>query len=545
MALLDANEQRHPRDGSDADGGGAGSSGVVGRGSVGSCAVHAGSGLVGSGAVGSGAEGSGVVGSGAVGSGADGRIGDDCNCDSDCGAELFCTDWGHCGQLQCHGNGECSILVGFALVAIGPTSAAANAVGETPEAKGWADGGLAVAGVAVMGLGARRKKQGSAKRRRSSVNITSAGKHAGTVSALGDHALAAIPTTDDVQLISAPGTVTGYRGVSYDRDRGVYRVTIVKNGSKRRQDFATSLEAAQFYARQMQAHIDTPARPTEAIDGDGRVWRLRVSPRSVTGYTGVELLASRRGLARPYRARYGKQELGYFGTAVGAAIAYAQFESMVGSIGCSTGTSGDSVLIASMLLGKGDDSNGLSMSGDDMGGAGMDGADTVMPLSWVAELIKPDPDTVGGGDQKCRGLGCSEQNHGDVSCGDMRCGDVSCGGLSCGDPSCGNQGCSGLSGSDLGCGEQSCGELSCDNLSHGDFSYGDVSCSGLSCGDLSCSDLGCGDLGCGGPGCRNLSRGDLSCDDLSCGGLSCSDLGCGDLGSDGLGSGDLELLLGL
>ena len=166
------------------------------------------------------------------------------------------------------------------------------------------------------------------------------------VSGQGDYVPAAARTVDEVQPILAPGTITGYRGVSYDRDRELYRATIIVNGRKRRRDFATALEAARCYARHAQPHVTTQTQQAQAVGDDGLLWQLRTSPRSLTGYVGVESLASRRGLARPFRARYGKQEIGYFETAIRAAVAYAQFESMIAEL-----VSGGNTPVESALVG--------------------------------------------------------------------------------------------------------------------------------------------------------------------------------------------------
>ena len=256
------------------------------------------------------------------------------------------------------------------------------------------------------------------------------------------------------------------------------------------------------------------------MDGDGATHQLFLAPGTKTGYKGIEKVSSKRNLGRPFRARHGKCNIGYYPTAEEAAIAYSEHVS-------ARGVAETSAIISELQWLGAVGGNGVSMSGADMGGAGiLGGVDAGVPLSCVvAELMRPDPNTVGGDERICNRLGCSEQDHSDQGCGGQGWSGL---------------GCSKQNRADLGCGGQGCGILS-----RGDFSCDDLSCSGLSCGDLGRGDLGRGDLGCGGLGFGNLSRGDLSCDDLGCSGLSCSDLGCRDLGCSGVGSGDLELLLGL
>ena len=245
--------------------------------------------------------------------------------------------------------------------------------------------------------------------------------HINGVSGLGDFVPAAAPAVAEAQLILAPGTRTGYRGVSYDRDRELYRATIIVNGRKRRRDFATALEAARCYARHAQPHVTTQTQQAQAVGDDGLLWQLRTSPRSLTGYVGVESLASRRGLARPFRARYGKQEIGYFETAIRAAVAYAQFESMIGELVSGGNTPVESVLVDPPHPGA-----------SELSCCGQGGSD----LDWGEQSH---------GDHGC-GEGCSEQDRGSMGCGSQGRGGMGCGNLGCGDFSC-----SGLSCGDLGC----------------------------------------------------------------------------------------------
>ena len=566
------------------------------------CSGAAGSGAVGSGAVGSGAMASGSAGSGEMGYGADGNghIGDDCNSDSDCGAELTCTEWGHRGQLQCDSNGECSILVGFAFVATGhtveDTSPPTAAATDMSELAGW---GTAMSAV-VLGITGRRHQKKGAPRCATGSHIphTTESTRANT----GPSLEADADACGDLQPILAPGTASGYRGVSYDRDRRSYRAVAITKERKRVRlgDFASAWEAAMCYTRHVQrAQVhSTQACPTEAVDHDGVTHQLFLKPGTQTGYKGVEMIAAKRNLGRPFRARHEKCNIGYFSTAMEAAIAYSKYVSARGAsetgaiiselqwlategrnglqvaTGAEMGTDGPrDVVIGDTYLRSIDagvgamgagtshqyegsasaDSGGVSCTGTrgvDMGfvmgtnmrniGTDSAGADSTGASGTVDISLSWMSSELMRVDPDAiyGGQGGSEQGYGKLSCSD----------LGCSGQCCGNQGCSGLSGSDLGCGEQSCGELGCGNLSRGDLSYDGLSCSGLSCSNLCCRGLGCsnqahtkqdyGDTIGGEAGCSELSCGDPSYNELSCSDLDCNGSDCGNLGSGDLVCGD-------
>ena len=170
------------------------------------------------------------------------------------------------------------------------------------------------------------------------------------------------------------------------------------------------------------------------MDGDGATHQLFLAPGTKTGYKGIEKVSSKRNLGRPFRARHGKCNIGYYPTAKEAAIAYSEHVS-------ARGVAETSELQWLGAVGG----NGVSMSEADMGGAGiLDGVDAGVPLSCVvAELMRPEPNTVGGNERICNRLGCSEQDHSDLQgCGGQECSGLGCseqihGDVSCGDVSCG------------------------------------------------------------------------------------------------------------
>ena len=492
-SLLDETEQRHSQVGSDAKGVGADGSGAVGSDAAGSDAVSRKGG-----SSDSSRPNDGIFGSGG------GSIGDDCNTNGDCGYGMVCTELATCGQLKCDGDGECFMTVGFAFVVIGPTVGHASthtAACETySTAEPTGNSGWAAMGAMALGLADRRRRNRNRRggsqgaRSNSTDGLEPMGSTLALPSAVGSE------VDSDIQVILAPGTASGYRGVSYDSDRGIYRAVAIAKGRKRLRlgDFSTAIEAAHCYARYVQARDERVLQQTAAVDDKHVVWQLHLAPGTQTGYKGVEQRPHITKSQRPFRARHDKHNIGYFTTAIEAAVAYAKHVS-------SKRVAETEIMLSDLerLAEKDVDARntsgvctvGINVSGSHMGfdtssgmadiGAHSIAADGMVStsLSWVVdELMRPDPNTVGGGERVCNLLGCSEQDHSD-------------------------QGCGGQGSSNLGYNEQ--------------------------------------DLGCGGPGCGNLSHGDLNCDDLSCGGLTCSDLGCGDLGCDGPGSDDLELLLGL
>jgi hypothetical protein len=572
--LLDANEQRSrtrvdiSASGVSADGRSAVCSGATGRGAVGR--GSAGSGAVGRGSVGCGALGNGVVGSGADGSGAggscadengavgsdvdssteaaggscgrvsspntmdrrngnngSGRIGDDCNCDSDCGADFNCTEWGHCGQLLCDGNGECSILVGFAFMAFGttveysspPTAAATNTSGPIGN-MGWAAMGAMALGLANRRRQRRNKQAGSRGVTSNSQDGLAPWDRPPAASAAG------LEVHSDEQLILAPNTASGYRGVSYDSDRGTYRAVAIAKGRKRVRlgDFTTAEEAVRCYTNYVRDRDETTSQPTTAVDDNQVVWQLHLAPGTQTGYKGVERRQQTAKLQRPFRARHDRCNIGNFMTAIEAALAYAKH------VSAQRVADTDTMLNELQRLAEiNDDARGMNGIGANdfdanyfsagIGvsntGANVSG-DGGVQVSWVStELLSTDGGAEGCSMHGSCGQCCSWQNRNGMDHGNG-CGDIGCG------PSCSNQ-----SSSDLGWSALGCGDLGCSNQVHTEQDYGETisgeaGCGGVSCGDVSCGGLGCGELGCG-----SLSCGDLSCDDLSCGGLSCSDLGCG------------------
>lgn len=136
---------------------------------------------------------------------------------------------------------------------------------------------------------------------------------------------------DGETLITDIRNKTGYKGVEYDPIRAPkpYRARVSLDGKTRRLGWrATAAEAAASRARYLreqrpQDHAKLKQVQEEATF-DGKVIRLHVDLACSTGYKGVDLPAGRRNLAKPCRARLGsKVTIGYYATAVEAAVAYA------------------------------------------------------------------------------------------------------------------------------------------------------------------------------------------------------------------------------
>ena len=129
-----------------------------------------------------------------------------------------------------------------------------------------------------------------------------------------------------ILLHMAPGSPSGYRGVTFDKARNRYKAQVSIAGRRKSICTAsTAVEAAMHFAQcvlemQRQRCVPVPAEPVAPSFTLPAGFRLVLhhDPCLPTGYTGV----SNSGRKLPYRARY-YLDLGYFPTALDAAVAYA------------------------------------------------------------------------------------------------------------------------------------------------------------------------------------------------------------------------------